>query len=96
MSYVPSSSCLCKYVSFIVAGKTLQNYRNYVDVKLAQTERKLLKYTAKPTFQRIKIFNEDLVGIECSQLCSADILWHDHFRFSQILHVRLLLQPSQS
>lgn len=48
-----------------VSGKTLQNCRKYVDVKLAHTEKKLCNYAAKPTFQRMKIFNDYLVGIEC-------------------------------
>ena len=48
-----------------VSGKTLQNCRKYVDVKLAHTEKKLIKYAAKPTFRHMKIFNKDLVGIEC-------------------------------
>ena len=55
-------------ITFYVSGKTLQNCRKYVDVNLARTEKKLIKYAAKPTFQRMKIFNQDLVGIECNYL----------------------------
>jgi hypothetical protein len=51
---------------FFFSGKTLQNCRKYVDVKLAHTEKKLQKYAAKSTFQRLKIFSEDLVAVECS------------------------------
>lgn len=66
ISCIIVSSSGFEQITFYVSGKTLQNCRKYVDVKLAHTEKKLLKYTAKPSFQRIKIFNQDLVGIECS------------------------------
>ena len=47
-------------------GKTLENVRKRVDVKLLRLheEEKILKLVAKPTFARQVIFNRDLVGIQ--------------------------------
>lgn len=67
-----SESTSNKLLPFIIlkfclfSGKTLQNCRKYTDIKLAQTEKKIRKVVAKPTFQRMKLFSEDLVGVECS------------------------------
>ena len=49
-----------------VFGKTLENVRKRVDVRLFRSdeEQKILKYVAKPTFARQEIFNEHLVGIQ--------------------------------
>ena len=48
-----------------VFGKTLENVRKRVDVRLFRSEEeKILKYVAKPTFARQEIFNEHLVGIQ--------------------------------
>lgn len=47
-----------------VFGKTVENGRNHINVKRVHTERKLKKLCAKPSFNRFKIFNEDLVGVE--------------------------------
>jgi len=44
----------------------MQNPRKFVDVKLVQTEKKLRKLTAKPSFKSFKLFNADLVGVECA------------------------------
>ena len=62
---------LLGWVSFSVSlvqvfGKTLENVRKRVDVKILRSdeEQKILKYVAKPTFARQVIFNPDLVGIQ--------------------------------
>ena len=49
-----------------VFGKTMENIRKRVDVRLFRSdeEQKILKYVAKPTFARQEIFNEHLVGIQ--------------------------------
>ena len=49
-----------------VFGKTMENVRKRVDVRLfrSEEEQKILKYVAKPTFARQEIFNEHLVGIQ--------------------------------
>ena len=62
---------LLDWVSFSVPfvqvfGKTMENVRKRVDVKLLRSdeEEKILKFVAKPTFTRQEIFNEHLVGIQ--------------------------------
>ena len=44
-------------------GKTMENLRKRVDVRLVTDERKLLKLVSKPTYVSTKIFNENLVAI---------------------------------
>ena len=46
-----------------VFGKTMENLRKRVDVKLVTDEKKLMKLTSKPTFMTSKIFNEKLVAV---------------------------------
>lgn len=52
----------------IKTGKTMENVRMRVNIKLAHTEKKLNKYCARPSFQRFKIFNEELMGVENSKV----------------------------
>lgn len=47
-----------------VFGKTMENLRNRVNIQLVHTKKKIKKICAKPSFDRFKIFNEDLVGAE--------------------------------
>jgi len=46
-----------------VFGKTMENIRKRVDVRLITDEKKLLKLTNKPTYVSSNIFNENLVAI---------------------------------
>ena len=62
---------LLDWVSFSVSlvqvfGKTMENVRKRVDVKLLRSdeEEKILKYVAMPTFTRQEIFHEHLVAIQ--------------------------------
>ena len=50
-----------------VFGKTMENIRNRVNVKLVNTEEKLKKLVAKPNFKSLKIFSEDLVSVHMKQ-----------------------------
>ena len=52
-----------KLMNNSVFGKTMENLRKRVDVRLATNEKKLLKLTSKPTYVSSKIFNEDLVAV---------------------------------
>ena len=52
-----------KLMNNSVFGKTMENLRKRVDVRLVTDERKLLKLTSKPTFISSKIFNENLVAV---------------------------------
>ena len=55
-----------KLMNNAVFGKTMENVRKRVNVKLLRSdeEQKILKLVAKPTFARQVIFNPDLVGIQ--------------------------------
>ena len=52
-----------KQMNNSVFGKTMENIRKRVDVRLITDEKKLLKYASKPTYVSSKIFNENLVAI---------------------------------
>ena len=52
-----------KLMNNSVFGKTMENIRKRVDVRLVTDEKKLLKMTSKPTFVSSKIFNENLVAV---------------------------------
>ena len=53
-----------KLMNNSVFGKTIENIRKRVDVKLVNDEKKRTKLTSQPHFQRMTIFTEDLAGIE--------------------------------
>lgn len=42
----------------------MENVRERVNVRLISDERKLKRCVAQPSFKRLKIFNENLVGVE--------------------------------
>ena len=52
-----------KLMNNSVFGKTMDNIRKRVDVRLVTDEKKLLKYASKPTYVSSKIFNENLVAV---------------------------------
>ena len=52
-----------KLMNNSVFGKTMENIRKRVDVRLVTDDKKLLKMASKPTFVCSKIFNENLVAV---------------------------------
>ena len=52
-----------KLMNNSVFGKTMENFRKRVDVRLVTNEKKLDKLTSKPTFVSSKIFNENLMAV---------------------------------
>ena len=52
-----------KLMNNSVFGKTIENIRKRVDVRLVTDENKLLKLASKPTYVSSKIFNENLVAV---------------------------------
>lgn len=50
-----------KLVANSTYGKTIQNVRNYLNVKLHQNEKQVLKATSNPTFKSFTILDETLV-----------------------------------
>ena len=52
-----------KLMNNSVFGKTMENLRKRVDVRLVTDEKKLIKLTSKPTYVSRKIFNKNLVAV---------------------------------
>ncbi|XP_033729639.1 uncharacterized protein LOC117318793 [Pecten maximus] len=52
-----------KLMNNSVFGKTMENLRKRMDVKLVNSEKKAVKLTCKPTFHEFRIFSDDLVGV---------------------------------
>ena len=52
-----------KLMNNSVFGKTMENIRKRVDVRLITDEKKLLKMASKPTYVSREIFNENLVAV---------------------------------
>ena len=52
-----------KLMNNSVFGKTMENIRNRIDVRLVTEEKELEKLVKKPNFDRINIFTEDLVAV---------------------------------
>lgn len=50
-------------------GKTCENLRKRVDVRLVGDQKKLSKLVSKPTFVNSKIFNENLVAVHKIKEC---------------------------
>jgi len=45
-------------------GKTMENVRGRMNMRLCQTAEKLRTYTSKPLFQSCKVFGPELVGVQ--------------------------------
>ena len=52
-----------KLMNNSVFGKTMENIRNRVDIKLVNDEKQAEKLSAEPNFKHCNIFSEDLVAI---------------------------------
>ena len=52
-----------KLMNNSVFGKTMENIRNRVDIRLVNSEAKAMKLAAKPNFKHCNIFDENLVAI---------------------------------
>ena len=46
-----------------VYGKTMENLRTIIDVKVVSNKKDYLKWTSKPSYMSNKIFDNDLVAI---------------------------------
>ena len=52
-------------------GKTLENLRNRIDVKLVSNKKHNLEWTSKPIYMSYKIFGNDLVAIRKNKMTLA-------------------------
>ena len=52
-----------KLMNNSVFGKTMENIRKRIDVRLVIDSKKLIKWASKPTYVSSKIFNENLVAV---------------------------------
>ena len=52
-----------KLMNNLVFGKTMENIRNRVDIKLVNEKKKGEKLSAKPNFYHCNIFSEELVAV---------------------------------
>ena len=57
-----------KLMNNSVFGKTMENIRNRVNVKLVNTEEKFKKLSAKPNYKSCKIFNENLISVHMKKM----------------------------
>ena len=59
---------LCKLINNAIYGKTMENLRNGIDVKLEHNGKDYLKCTLKPSCMFREIFHNSLVAIRGSKL----------------------------
>ena len=56
-----------KLMNNAVFGKTMENIRKHMDIKLVPDGRKFNRLTSKPNFKSFKIFSNDLVGVNMAK-----------------------------
>ena len=59
---------LYKLMNNAVYGKTMENLRNSIDVKLLSNKKDYLKWTSKPSYMPHKIYDNDLVTIRKNEV----------------------------
>ena len=50
-----------------VFGKTMENVRNYGDIKLVRTNKRRKQLVSEPNYHSTKYFSEDLIAIEINK-----------------------------
>ena len=59
-----------KIAIFHFAGKTMENVRKHVDIRLVQSKKRLQRLSSKPTYKGCTVFNKDLVAVG---MCRAKV-----------------------
>lgn len=59
-------------------GKTMENVRERMDMRLCNTKKRLITYTSKPLYQRSLYFSESLVGVQ---------LLKDHVKLDKPIYI---------
>ena len=62
---------LYKLMNNAACGKTMENLRNKIDIKLVSNRKDYLKWTSKQNYMSHKIFDNDLVEIRKSKVTLA-------------------------
>ena len=52
-----------KLMNNSVFGKTLENIENHVDIKLVYDEKEAIRLSARPSYDRVTIFDENLIAV---------------------------------
>ena len=63
-----NGKALYKLMNNAVYGKTMENLRNRINVKLVSNKKDYLKWASKPSYMSHKIFDDDLVTIRESKV----------------------------
>ena len=58
-----------KLMNNAVFGKTMENIRKHVNIKLVNNKKQAKKLVAKPNFERCTIFNENFIAIHMKKTC---------------------------
>jgi hypothetical protein len=84
-----------KLMNNSVFGKTMENIRKRVNIEVVNKKDRRDKLVSKPTFENMKIIDENLVVIKCKktliEIRQASLLRICNFRFVEIINVRLSL-----
>ena len=84
-------------------GKTMENVRNKIELRLVSNERDYLKWTSKPSYMSQKIFDNDLVAIHKSKVTLLDLrkvlmykFHYDYIKNRYSNNLRLLFTDTDS
>ena len=69
-----------------VCGKTMENVRNRIDVKLVSKKKGYLKWTSKPSYISHKIFDNGLVAIRKNEVTLKLALFFEVNPFWSMFH----------
>ena len=57
-----------KLMNNSVSEKTMEKIRNHVDARLRTSDKSAEKLVSKPNFERLTIFNEDLIAVHMKKM----------------------------
>ena len=57
-----------------VFGKTMENVRKHIDMKLVTTDKRINQLVSEPNYHTTKYFSEDLLAIEMKKKCISSYI----------------------